>query len=103
MKSGEGILGVSGGARLPAGWLTSSCLFSFEQRTYVRQTTVIAGTDFGLIGVDKDSRMPGRAATPVAGHHPVMCPPDRLLVNQLHRRMWVRLPDSQQHTLPFAQ
>ena len=56
--------------------------------THKGKSAVVASADLGLVGVDKDSGMPGRAASTVAGHYLVVRPPYRLLVNELNGGIW---------------
>lgn len=51
--------------------------------TYKRQPAVPARRNLGLVGVDKDLGVAGRAAAAVAGHDAVVGPPHRLLVDEL--------------------
>jgi len=56
--------------------------------THKGKSAVVASADLGLVGVDKDSGMSGRAASTVAGHYLVVRPPYRLLVNELNGGIW---------------
>ena len=91
MKSGEGIRGVFGGARVPAKLSVGRCDSRARGGTHERQATVIADTDLGLVGVDEDSRMARRAAASVTSDYSMVSPPYRLLMDQFHRGIGVRL------------
>lgn len=59
--------------------------------TYKRKSAVPARSDFGLVGVDKDSGMAERTATTVAGDDSLLGPPHGLFVNQLNGGVWLGL------------
>lgn len=60
-------------------------------RAYKRKSAVAACSDFGLVGVDKDSRMAERTAAAVAGDDSLLCPSHGLFVNQLNSGVWLGL------------
>lgn len=62
--------------------------------TYEWKTTVVAYGDLGLVAVDKDPRVSCGATTAVAGHHTVVCPAYRLLVDEFYGGVGLRLKDS---------
>jgi hypothetical protein len=62
-----------------------------ELRAYKRKSAVAACSDFGLVGVDKDSRMAKRTAAAVAGDDSLLCPSHGLFVNQLNGSVWLGL------------
>ena len=90
MMSRAGSRGVSGCARWPALEVSDVLTVTCEY-TYKRETAVATRGNLGLIRVDEDLGMACRAATAIAGHDPVVCPADRLLVNELHGGVWLRL------------
>jgi hypothetical protein len=59
--------------------------------TYKRNTAVCAPADLGLIGVDEDPGMTERAASTVAGNDALVCPANRLLVDEFDSGVWARL------------
>lgn len=59
--------------------------------TYEWQSAVGAGRDLRLVRVDKNARVAGRATAAVAGHHAVVRPADRLLVDELYGGVGLRL------------
>lgn len=61
--------------------------------THEWQATVVADRDLGLVGIDEDTRVSGGTAAAVAGHHTVVCPAHRLLVDELHGGVGLGLRD----------
>lgn len=98
---------VSGNASRCSRWCSLACglvsLLSSENiqflcpsnildvRTYVWQTAVSAWGDLGLVGVDKDSGVSSRATAAVACDNLVVCPPNRLPVNEFNGGLRLRL------------
>lgn len=54
-------------------------------------TTVATRSNFGLVSVDKDPRMSRSTTSTIAGDDPIMRPAHRLLMNELHGRVRLRL------------
>jgi len=71
-----------------------------RQGTYVRHPTVRANGNLRLIHVDENPRMTQWPTAPVAGDAALLCPANRLLVNQLDSRVWSRL--HQKYQLPLS-
>lgn len=59
--------------------------------SYIGQATVVASGNLGLVGVDEDLRVAVGAAAAITGDHSIVSPSDGLLVNQLNRRLGLRL------------
>lgn len=55
------------------------------------KSTVVAGSNLGLVGIDEDSRMTERTATAVAGDDSLLGPSHGLFVNQLNGGIWLGL------------
>ena len=64
---------------------------NFALEAYVGNSAVVASRNLGLVCVDEDPRVAGRAAAAIARNNAVVSPPDRLLVNQFHSRqgLWL--------------
>lgn len=60
-------------------------------KAYKRKSAVSTGSDFGLVGVDKDSGMAERTTAAVAGDDSLLCPSHGLFVNQLNGGVWLGL------------
>lgn len=58
---------------------------------YKRKSAVSAGSDFGLVSVDKDSGMAERTTAAVARDDSLLCPSHGLFVNQLNGGVWLGL------------
>ena len=94
--SQEGIRGASGGARGPGKSVSTQVLATAkkknssrvrERESYKRESAVAAHSNLRLVGVDEDLGVASRAATAFTYHDPIVCPPHRLLVNQLDSRL----------------
>ncbi len=61
-------------------------------KTYEWESAVAAGGNLGLVGVDEDLGVSGRAAAAIADNDPLVRPLDGLLVDELHGRvgLWLR-------------
>jgi len=62
-----------------------------HQSTHIRRATVVAHGNLGLVGIDKDARVPRRTAAAVANDSAAVRPRHGLLMNQLHGRVRCRL------------
>ena len=60
--------------------------------THKRQSAVSARIDLWLVHIDEDPRMSQWSPSPITRYNSLICPPDRLLVNQFNRGIWPRLP-----------
>lgn len=63
----------------------------YLELTYKRETAVCAPADLGLVGVDEDPGVAERAASTVARNNALVCPADRLLVDEVDSGVWARL------------
>jgi len=91
---GVGTRGVSDGARLPAAWPVSKTRSRRRSGSaHKGQAAVPAGADLGLVGIDEDARVSGGASAgaAVADDDALVRPAHRLLVDQLHCRVRLRL------------
>lgn len=59
--------------------------------SYVGNTTVVAGSNLGLVSVDEDPGVSTSATAAITGNDAVVSPLHRLLVNQLDSRLRLRL------------
>jgi hypothetical protein len=64
---------------------------TYGSATHKWQPTVCAAVHFRLVHVDEDARMAQGSSTPVTGDDTVMCPPNRLFVDELDSRVGLRL------------
>lgn len=67
--------------------------------TYERNTTVSAGNDLGLVGVDEDLGVTERTTAAVTADDFGLGPADGLSVNEVDSGIWLRLNGSQSQSL----
>lgn len=73
--------------------VTGALTIGRRKQTHIWQPTVVAYSDLGLVGIDKDLGVTSGATTTIASDDAVVRPADRLLVNELYGGVGLGLPD----------
>jgi hypothetical protein len=88
-----GTRGAFGGVRGPINCQNhaNESFIQNERGTYEWKTAVCAPADLGLVHVDEDPWVTERATSSIARHGALVCPANRLLVNEFDRGVWAGL------------